>query len=92
MDWFEKTKVISGVYHYAASGQATWYGFAKAISEADRKNGSRSSPKLIPIPSSEYSSPACCPLYSVLSQDKIKEYFGITAPDWKDQLSIAWTG
>ena len=74
----------SGLYNLVCSGQTSWYGFAKAILE--------SSPvprdlKLIPIPTSEYPTPAGRPKNSVLSTDKLRSSFGITLPDWKGTLN-----
>ena len=71
---FERT---SGLYNLVCGGQTSWYGFAQAI----LKEGSDTT-KLIPIPTSEYPTPAKRPLYSVLSTKKLKSSFGITPPDW----------
>lgn len=89
-DGFEKAKVISGVYQYAASGQTTWFGFAKAILESAHKNDGRPLPQLIQIPTAEYPSPARRPQYTVLSLDKICEQFGILPLGWEEQLFLAW--
>jgi len=73
---------VTGLYHVTAAGETSWYGFAKAILEA-----SRGACRLLPIPSSDYRSPARRPAYSVLDNTKLWETFGLALPDWR--LSLA---
>jgi len=73
---------VSGLYHATASGETSWYGFAKTILES-----SGGACRLLPIPSSEYRSPARRPAYSVLDNAKLWETFGLALPDWR--LSLA---
>lgn len=75
----------SGVYHLTAGGQTSWFEFAEAIfaeSQLPRR------PKLVPISTSEYPTPAKRPAYSVLSNDKFARTFGIRLPDWRQQLTL----
>ena len=44
---------------------------------------------LTPIPASEYPLPARRPAFSLLSNDKIARVFGISLPDWREQLRFA---
>ena len=72
----------SGLYHYTASGETTWYGFARAIFDAlEAETGERVT--LTPIPTAEYPTPAARPAYSVLDGAKIEDAFGVTRPDWR---------
>jgi dTDP-4-dehydrorhamnose reductase len=89
-DRYEKARSLAGVYHYAASGYTTWFGFAKAILETDPQKNPSISPMLLPISSDTYPSPARRPRYSVLSTDKIKDRFGILPSHWRDQLRSSW--
>jgi dTDP-4-dehydrorhamnose reductase len=73
---------LGGLYHVTAAGETSWYGFAKAILEA-----SGGACRLLPIPSSDYRSPARRPAYSVLDNTKLWETFGLALPDWR--LSLA---
>jgi len=73
---------ITGLYHVTAAGETSWYGFAKAILEA-----SGGACRLLPIPSSDYRSPARRPAYSVLDNTKLWETFGLALPDWRVSLA-----
>jgi dTDP-4-dehydrorhamnose reductase len=73
---------VGGLYHVTAAGETSWYGFAKAILEA---SGTRC--RLLPIPSSDYRSPARRPAYSVLDNTKLWETFGLALPDWRVSLA-----
>jgi len=73
---------LGGLYHVTAAGETSWYGFAKAILEA-----SGGACRLLPIPSSDYRSPARRPAYSVLDNTKLWETFGLALPNWR--LSLA---
>lgn len=71
-----------GLYHYTASGQTTWAGFAEAIFDAlAEQTGERVG--VTRIESNQYPTPAARPAYSVLSGDKIEKDFGVTRPDWR---------
>ncbi len=69
----------SGLYNLVCGGQTSWFGFAQAILEA---SSSSQDTKLIPIPTSEYPTPAKRPQNSVLSTKKLKSAFGIAPPAW----------
>lgn len=72
----------SGVYHLCAGGHASWFGFAQAIfshASVQRK------PKLRPITTAEYPTPARRPSNSMLNTDKFRHTFG-DLPAWDDAL------
>ncbi len=69
----------SGLYNLVCGGQTSWFGFAQAILEA---SSSSQDTKLIPIPTSEYPTPAKRPQNSTLSTEKLKSAFGIAPPAW----------
>ncbi|WP_426668507.1 dTDP-4-dehydrorhamnose reductase [Mucilaginibacter sp. McL0603] len=70
-----------GTYHYSNEGVASWYDFAKAIFDI-----SETKIKVLPIRTSEYSSRAVRPSYSVMDKTKIKQTFNIEIPYWRDSL------
>lgn len=80
----KKAPVISAngrLYHYTNSGICTWHEFAQQIfKESD------SSCVAIPIPGSDFPTPAKRPNYSVLDTSKIMNDFQLIIPDWKDAL------
>jgi dTDP-4-dehydrorhamnose reductase len=72
-----------------AAGSVSWYGFAAAILEETAKRGLSKGTlaKLVPIPSSEYPTPAARPHNSRLCNDKLKNVFGVTLPPWRESLA-----
>ena len=71
----------SGIYHYANSGQTSWFEFATEI-----KRALKADVVINPVDSSQFSTLAKRPKYSVLCNHKIQETFGIQLADWKMSL------
>ena len=71
----------SGVFHASAAGETTWFGFAQAIF-ARRP----AAPRLVPIASSEYPTPARRPRNSVLSSERLASVLGERLGDWRHGL------
>ncbi|MDB5037081.1 MAG: dTDP-4-dehydrorhamnose reductase [Bacteriovoracaceae bacterium] len=69
------------IFHYTNDGVASWYDFAVAIKELNRR-----SQTILPVRSSEYPTKATRPNYSVLSKEKIKTHLKIQIPFWKTSL------
>ena len=77
----------SGTWHLAAAGETSWHGFASAIfEEAVAMGVLEKAPAVLPIPTSDYPTPAQRPAYSVLDTGKLQRDFGITPPPWRDGL------
>jgi dTDP-4-dehydrorhamnose reductase len=76
-----------GLYHLTCGGSTSWYGFAKAIVE---RVPAISAPetKLTPIPTTEYPLPARRPKNSRLSNERLRQDFGITLPSWESGLEL----
>ncbi|MFM0662233.1 dTDP-4-dehydrorhamnose reductase [Paraburkholderia sediminicola] len=82
--WSER----SGIYHLCAGDATSWHGFASAIFElADLPN----QPKALPIPASDYPTPAKRPSNSRMSNEKLAQVFGLAAPHWRDALRLCLT-
>jgi dTDP-4-dehydrorhamnose reductase len=79
-----------GIYHLSCAGQASWFEFAKTIRESGIAAGllPETCGRLEAIPSSDYPTPAKRPAYSVLSNDKLAETFGLRMPTWQDALEL----
>jgi dTDP-4-dehydrorhamnose reductase len=90
---------VSGTYHMSAAGQTTWYEFAQTILEeaeatpdnlawlADATQGRRLiAQRVIPISTEEFGSRTRRPAYSVLSNSRLMQSFGVALPDWRSQL------
>ncbi|MBF2067316.1 MAG: dTDP-4-dehydrorhamnose reductase [Calothrix sp. C42_A2020_038] len=80
----------SGIYHLTATGQTSWYEFAKAIFENDPNKNQQKLKHLLPIPSHEYPTPAKRPAYSTLDTSKISKKFSINLYNWQDALLSAF--
>ncbi|MDO6578837.1 dTDP-4-dehydrorhamnose reductase [Alteromonas stellipolaris] len=78
-----------GVYHWTDEGVASWYDFALAIQELGIKKGLLSSAiPVLPIPSSQYPTPASRPHYSVLDKTSTRDTFSsLNLTHWRTQLS-----
>lgn len=74
---------VSGIYHLTCAGQTTWYEFAKAIVAHQQKQ-----PRILPITTADYPTPAKRPAYSVLSNAKLQKTFGIYLPSWDAALEL----
>ncbi|MGA2251423.1 dTDP-4-dehydrorhamnose reductase [Terracidiphilus sp.] len=78
----------SGLYHMSCAGQTSWHGFAEAIFARAEELAllQRAKPQVLPIPSSEYPTPAQRPHNSVLSNRKLQQAFEVRLPDWQSAL------
>jgi dTDP-4-dehydrorhamnose reductase len=74
-----------GIYHAAGSGETTWCGFAREIFAATAARG-LPSPKLTPISTAEFPTPARRPANSRLDCAHLSQVFGVRQPDWHDGL------
>ncbi len=79
----ENMNKVSGIYQLSCGGETSWYGFANAILDASNETQHA---KIIPIPTSEYPTPARRPARVVLSNAKIKRVLGIEMPLWDEAL------
>jgi dTDP-4-dehydrorhamnose reductase len=79
----------SGIYHMTAAGSTSWYGFACAIFDAGVLT---TQPRVQPISSADYPTPARRPANSVLSNDKFAHAFGFRLPTWQQQLNDVLAG
>jgi len=77
-----------GVYHAAAAGQTTWFGFAQAIRAAMAARGAGALAELKPITSAEYPAAALRPAYSLLDSRRLHREFGLSPPDWRESLAL----
>jgi dTDP-4-dehydrorhamnose reductase len=78
-----------GIYHMTAAGSTSWYGFACAILSAAM---GPASPRMQPIPGSDYPTPARRPANSVLANQKFARTFGFQLPSWQQQLDQVLAG
>lgn len=79
----QKTQLI-GHYHLTASGQTSWYEYAKFIFATASKLGSELTIKNIyAVSTAQYPTLANRPLNSRLSTDKLQKTFNVCLPPWQ---------
>ena len=76
----------AGLYHLSCGGATTWYGFARAIV------GDVTRPRVVPIATQDYPTPARRPAYGVLSNVRFENTFGYKMPEWHDALQACIAG
>jgi dTDP-4-dehydrorhamnose reductase len=81
-----ETTAAWGTYHFTNAGETTWHGFAQETFRLAAARGLKV-PRLEPIATSEYPTPARRPAYSVLDTSKVRTVFGLDPPDWREALS-----
>jgi dTDP-4-dehydrorhamnose reductase len=75
-----------GTYHFTGSGATTWHGFAEAVfAEAAPYRGPP--PRVEPIATADYPTPAQRPANSVLDCTRIAQDFGIVPRPWRAALA-----
>jgi dTDP-4-dehydrorhamnose reductase len=92
---------IGGIYHLTSAGETTWYDFSRGILDeaahispevpwfAEATCGrSLITKRIVPITTAEYPTPASRPAYSVLSNSRLFQTFGVKLPDWHAQLRL----
>jgi dTDP-4-dehydrorhamnose reductase len=71
----------AGLYHLSSPGAASWYEFACAIV------GDAPRPRVVPIATADYPTPARRPAYGVLGTAKFERTFGFALPPWREALA-----
>jgi len=84
----DQVAAASGIYHATAAGSTTWFGFAQAIFEEMQRQRRLdfAAPRLTAISTAEYPTPAKRPANSVMSNERLRNAFGVTLADWRDSL------
>jgi dTDP-4-dehydrorhamnose reductase len=77
-----------GLVNVAASGQASWHGFAAAIVEGLKARGAALAVEsIVPIATRDYPAKARRPTNSRLDLTRLKDVFGIDTPKWDAALA-----
>jgi dTDP-4-dehydrorhamnose reductase len=77
-----------GTFHFAGSGETTWHGFAQAIIE-EQALVTAKRPRVTPITTQEYPTPATRPANSVLATGAFEQAFGAVPRQWLDGVREA---
>lgn len=77
----------SRVRHLVCAGETTWHGFAEAIfAQALLAGLIEREPRVLPITTADYPTPARRPAYSVLDTSLLQAEYGISIPHWRQAL------
>jgi dTDP-4-dehydrorhamnose reductase len=81
----DQRRSLTGTHHLVANGVTTWHGFATAIIEEAVARGilQAPAPRIVPIGTEGYPTPAKRPAWSVLDSSGFSQQFGVTLPDWR---------
>ena len=77
----------AGLFHLTSTGATTWFEFARAIVAATITTGAP--PRVVPIATADYPTPARRPANSVLSSARFERTFGFALPAWQEALAEA---
>ena len=77
---------LTGTYHLVASGETTWFDYAKHVLSHDGQGSFAphlAVKELLPVPTSAFVTAAKRPHNSRLNTDKLQTAFGLTLPCWQ---------
>lgn len=81
-----KVQKLAGIYHLVASGETTWFDYAKhVIAQAQQVQTAIKikAAEILPVPTSAFPTAASRPHNSRLSTHKLQQTFGLTLPPWQ---------
>ena len=82
----EDAEAPTGTFHFSNAGAVSWAGFAREIFAQSGVHGGPTA-DVVPIPSSDYPTPAKRPSNSLLSHSAIRAAYGIEPRPWQAALS-----
>ena len=86
----EPANFPKGTYHLTSTGETSWHGFATEIFRQAREHPQFAEQtkvrEVVPISTAEFPTPAKRPAYSVLDNNRFRQTFGFSIPDWREGL------
>ncbi len=79
-----------GVFHLTGAPYTTWFDFAAAILDGAARRGAKR-PRLVPITTADYPTPAKRPANSRLDCSRARDLLGIAPVDWREGLEHCLT-
>jgi len=76
----------AGIYHLVASGETSWYEYAKHVlaqAQLVQPAIKIKATEVLPVPTSAFPTPARRPHNSRMSTEKLQRVFGLTPPPWQ---------
>lgn len=83
----ENGAISWGTYHYSGTPPTTWFEFSNEIVNMTRQRFDYKVKNILPIPTSEFPTPAVRPQNSVLNCNKIQAEFDISQEPWQRGLA-----
>jgi dTDP-4-dehydrorhamnose reductase len=80
------TSTLAGIYHLVASGETTWFDYAKYVlaqAQLVQPAIKIKATEVTPVPTSAFPTPARRPHNSRLDTQKLQATFGLTLPPWQ---------
>lgn len=81
---------LAGLYHCVASGETSWYGYARFVLAQAQALGwtLKAGPaQVVPTATANYTTPAQRPLNSRLDTSRLQSAFGLVLPPWQVQVA-----
>ncbi|GAB3483186.1 dTDP-4-dehydrorhamnose reductase [Polaromonas eurypsychrophila] len=81
-----QSESIAGIYHLVASGETTWFEYAKHVlgqAKLLQPAIQMKATEILPVPTSAFPTPAKRPHNSRLNTNKLQRTFGLTMPHWQ---------
>lgn len=83
----EALRAEGGTYHLCGAGWCSRFGFATAAFAVHAARGS-TVPRLRPVTSAAFPTPAVRPAFSALDTRKVRQVFGVGVPEWRSALAL----
>ncbi|MFM8953396.1 MAG: dTDP-4-dehydrorhamnose reductase [Planctomycetaceae bacterium] len=89
---------VAGTYHCVAAGETSWHGFATFVIDWARSRGlpvKVEADRILPVPTTDYPTPARRPHNSRLDTAKLRRTFDLTLPPWQagvERMLVEITG
>lgn len=74
-----------GTFHFANRGETTWHALAETVVRLQQSKTGRQ-PRVVPITTADYPTPAARPRSSILSSEKVEQTFGLEPRTWLEAL------
>ena len=83
---------IHGIFHVTTRGATSWYSFAERILATDPERAAQRVRSLVPVPTSEFPTPARRPANGVLDVTKFEHTFHVALPEWEEAFARTVAG
>lgn len=81
---------LAGLYHLVAGGETSWHGYARFViaqSEAAAMVLNTTVDNIVPVPTSDFPTPATRPHNSRLDTTKLQKAFNLALPSWEQGVA-----